>query len=55
MAYLPARRTGAGELWRSERIMDSYAGLYAEFRWQVPEDFNIAEACCGRWAREQSC
>ncbi len=34
--------------------MDSYAGLYAAFRWQVPEDFSIAEACCGRWAREQA-
>ena len=20
-------------------------------RWQLPPDFNIAEACCGRWAR----
>jgi acetyl-CoA synthetase len=28
-----------------------YAELHAAFRWQVPEDFNIAEACCGRWAR----
>jgi acetyl-CoA synthetase len=34
--------------------MDCYAGLYAEFRWQVPDDFSIAEACCGRWAREQA-
>ena len=31
---------------------DLYAPLHAAFRWQVPEDFNIAEACCGRWARE---
>lgn len=33
-------------------VGDRYAQLHAEFRWQVPEDFNIAEACCGRWARQ---
>jgi len=32
---------------------DHYAALHAGFRWQVDEFFNIAEACCGRWAREQ--
>ncbi len=31
---------------------DLYAELHAAFRWQVPADFNIAEACCGRWARD---
>jgi acetyl-CoA synthetase len=31
---------------------DLYEQLHAGFRWQVPEDFNIAEACCGRWARD---
>lgn len=31
---------------------DHYAALHAGFRWHVPEHFNIAEACCGRWARE---
>ncbi|MBV8034725.1 acyl-CoA synthetase [Roseateles sp.] len=31
---------------------DLYQQLHAAFRWQVPEDFNIAEACCGRWARD---
>ena len=31
---------------------DQYEHVHAAFRWQVPEDFNIAEACCGRWARE---
>src|SRR4051812_45705417 len=30
---------------------DDYAALHAGFRWQVPADFNIAEACCARWAR----
>jgi acetyl-CoA synthetase len=31
---------------------DRYDEIYRSFRWQVPADFNIAEACCGRWARE---
>ncbi|GAP37114.1 acyl-CoA synthetase [Piscinibacter sakaiensis] len=30
---------------------DHHAALHAGFRWQVPPDFGIAEACCGRWAR----
>jgi len=29
---------------------DAYAELHDHFRWQVPADFNIAEACCTRWA-----
>jgi acetyl-CoA synthetase len=31
---------------------DDYERLHREFRWHVPRDFNIAEACCGRWARD---
>lgn len=34
------------------READSYTDLHSSFRWQVPADFNIAEACCARWARE---
>ena len=30
---------------------DAYDRLHAGFRWRVPARFNIAEACCGRWAR----
>ena len=30
---------------------DRYAALHADFRWQVPATFNIAEHCCTRWAR----
>jgi acetyl-CoA synthetase len=30
---------------------DNYARLHAGFGWQVPEQFNIAQACCGRWAQ----
>ena len=29
-----------------------YAELHAGFRWHVPADFDIAEACCTRWARD---
>ena len=31
--------------------VDNYAAMHAGFRWDVPAQFNIAEACCGRWAR----
>jgi acetyl-CoA synthetase len=31
-------------------MTDRYDELYQSFRWQVPEHFNIAQACCGRWA-----
>ena len=29
---------------------DQYQALYQTFRWLVPTQFNIAEACCHRWA-----
>jgi acetyl-CoA synthetase len=32
---------------------DRHAYWHAGFRWKVPARFNIAEACCARWAREQ--
>ncbi|MDA8260121.1 MAG: AMP-binding protein [Betaproteobacteria bacterium] len=28
--------------------------LRASFRWQVPARYNIAEACCGRWAEDRT-
>jgi acetyl-CoA synthetase len=31
---------------------DRYASLYNAFRWQVPEDLNIAEVCCRRWVED---
>lgn len=31
---------------------DRHAALHAGFRWHVPARFNIAEACCARWARD---
>ncbi len=32
---------------------DHYAALYRNFRWQVPEFFNMADVCCRRWAQSQ--
>ncbi|OGB21931.1 MAG: AMP-binding protein [Burkholderiales bacterium RIFCSPLOWO2_02_FULL_57_36] len=34
--------------------MDSYRDLYEQFHWNVPAEFNIADVCCARWAREKS-
>src|SRR2546429_4008237 len=33
---------------------DRYEELYKSFRGQVPERYNIAQACCGQWAPERS-
>lgn len=30
---------------------DHYSAMHHRFGWQVPRRFNIADACCGRWAR----
>ena len=30
---------------------DNYLQLHSQFRWLVPERFNIAEVCCRRWAQ----
>ncbi|THF61285.1 acyl-CoA synthetase [Pseudothauera rhizosphaerae] len=32
--------------------VDRYADLHAAHRWQVPERFNLFQACCARWAGE---
>ncbi len=32
------------------QVQDNYAALHREFRWAVPEKFNMAQACCRRWA-----
>ncbi len=34
-------------------MTDRYEEIYRAFRWEVPERFNIAAACCGRWAAER--
>jgi acetyl-CoA synthetase len=48
-----AKRAGASDMTGSAPKSDRYAQLYDSFRWKVPEYFNIAEACCARWARER--
>ncbi len=34
------------------QLEDSYAQLHRQFGWHVPEDFNIADVCCTRWAKK---
>lgn len=34
--------------------VDRYAELHADYRWDVPAEFNIAHACCGRWAADRT-
>ena len=31
--------------------VDHYQQIYDAFRWEVPDEFNIAQVCCQRWAR----
>ena len=31
-----------------------WATLHSSFRWNVPARYNIAAACCGRWAGDRS-
>ena len=33
---------------------DRYAELFAAWRWNVPAEFNIADACCTRWAGDRT-
>jgi acetyl-CoA synthetase len=35
-------------------VTNRYDELYQGWRWDVPERLNIAEVCCGRWARDRS-
>jgi len=36
---------------KAQPAPDHYAQRYRQFGWQVDTHFNIAEVCCGRWAR----
>jgi acetyl-CoA synthetase len=31
-----------------------WSTLHSSFRWNVPSRYNIAQACCGRWAEDRS-
>src|SRR5262245_29278385 len=35
-------------------MRDRYEELYRNFRWQVPERYNMARACCGNWAEDRA-
>ena len=35
-------------------MKDRYEELYRSHRWEVPARFNIARACCGRWAADRN-
>ena len=36
----------------SSQGSDNYGAMHQGFRWQVPEQFNIAQVCCSRWAQQ---
>jgi acetyl-CoA synthetase len=36
-----------------ENSYDDYEELYEEFEWQVPDQFNIANYVCDRWAKDK--
>ena len=38
----------------SPAMADPYAAIHQGFGWQVPQRFNMAQACCGRWAAAAS-
>jgi acetyl-CoA synthetase len=33
---------------------DRYEELYRSYRWEVPERYNMARACCGNWAADRT-
>jgi acetyl-CoA synthetase len=35
-------------------MLDRYEALYRSFRWDVPERYNMARACCGNWAGDRA-
>jgi len=35
-------------------MADRYEELYRAWKWQVPERYNIARACCGQWAPDRN-
>jgi len=47
-----AKSTGMSQLEDSSLNSNGYAKLHSQFGWHVPEDFNIADVCCGRWAKQ---
>ncbi len=52
-ASSPAAPDAPGRARAAAARQDRHAAIHQHFRWQVPARFNIAEACCGRWARQR--
>ncbi len=44
--FLQHQKTGLS----NSHMTDQYNSLYQSFEWLVPSHFNIADACCHRWA-----
>ena len=42
---------GSDKVERGIGTVDHWARMHREFRWSVPAHFNIAQACCARWAQ----
>ena len=34
-------------------MQDQYDSLYNNFRWHVPETFNIGHECCTKWSHDR--
>jgi acetyl-CoA synthetase len=45
----PGQAVGHAPVWN---LPGAYAELHSGFTWQVPTYFNMAQACCGRWAAQ---
>ena len=50
---MPRRKKPSAQPVAKPALPPGYAALHAGFGWQVPEFFNMAQACCGRWAQQQ--
>ncbi len=45
-------RRQAGDGQAAAPQQDYHDGMHRSFGWKVPRQFNIAQACCGRWAAQ---
>jgi acetyl-CoA synthetase len=52
MTQNPATSTTKNQHHDQNQDTDHYRQMYSEFRWEVPEYFNIAEVCSRRWAAD---
>ena len=45
----PVQFASSASVWN---LPPAYAGLHSAFAWEVPTHFNMAQACCARWAAQ---